>query len=227
MTREEFESILEEAFLEGYNNAYEEIEEILDEDYIDIEDDYEVYDEARNDTEYDNARKKVYRAGRDLAKNISFKGKPLDQFPAVRSAGKAWLALTGRMNKENTAKALAKHVNRMSKPVDDIDSKKVIRDALKQNSKFRKSKEGQNFIKQGIAIAKGAADRALKLKKDKKDLSYGTKKDIVNTKNALKNRFNKLAYIKSRFDKYGERAGNAFAKKYKDELDRYEKEFDS
>ena len=46
MTREEFESILEEAFLEGYNNAYEEIEEILDEDYIDIEDDYEVYDEA-------------------------------------------------------------------------------------------------------------------------------------------------------------------------------------
>jgi hypothetical protein len=45
MTREEFESILEEAFLEGYNNAIDEIEEILDEDYIDIEDDYEVYDE--------------------------------------------------------------------------------------------------------------------------------------------------------------------------------------
>ena len=46
MTREEFESILEEAFLEGYNNAIDEIEEILDEDYIDIEDDYEVYDEG-------------------------------------------------------------------------------------------------------------------------------------------------------------------------------------
>ena len=45
MTREEFESILEEAFLEGYNNAYEEIEEILDEDYIDIEDDMDSYNE--------------------------------------------------------------------------------------------------------------------------------------------------------------------------------------
>ena len=226
MTREEFESILEEAFLEGYNNAYDEIEEYLNEDYIDIDDDYEVYDEARDDTEYDNARKKVYRAGRDLAKNISFKGKPLDQSTAVKSAGKAWLALTGRMNKEHTAKALAKHVNRITKPVDDIDQKKFIKDALKNNAKFRKSKEGQNFIKQGIAIAKGAADRALKLKKDK-DLSYGAKKDLINTKNNFIKRANKLAYIKSRFDKYGERVGNAFMKKHKDELDKYEKEFDS
>ena len=46
MTREEFESILEEAFLEGYNNAIDEIEEILDEDYIDIEDDYGYYTES-------------------------------------------------------------------------------------------------------------------------------------------------------------------------------------
>ena len=42
MTRDEFESILEEAFMEGYNNAYEEVEEAINEayeedDYIDIE----------------------------------------------------------------------------------------------------------------------------------------------------------------------------------------------
>ena len=48
MTREEFESILEEAFIEGYNNAYEEIEEILDEDYIDIEDDMDSYNEEQD-----------------------------------------------------------------------------------------------------------------------------------------------------------------------------------
>ena len=219
MTKEEFNALLEEAFIAGYEDAYNEIEEFLDESY-------DFYNEAKDDTEYDVARKKVYRAGRDLAKNISFKGKPLDQSPAVRSAGKAWLALTGRMNKEHTAKALAKHVNRMTKPVDDIDSKKVVRDALKNSSKFRKSKQGQSFIKQGIAVAKGAADRALKLKKDK-DLSFGAKRDLANTKAALVKRAGKLAHIKSRLDKYGERVGNAFAKKNKDILDKYEKEFDS
>ena len=71
MTREEFESILEEAFLEGYNNAYEEIEEILDEDYIDIEDDYEVYDENLTDYQkYDIRREyeKYKKAHPDLTK---------------------------------------------------------------------------------------------------------------------------------------------------------------
>ena len=45
MTREEFESLLEEAFIEGYNNAMDEVEEILNEDYIDIEDDIDSYNE--------------------------------------------------------------------------------------------------------------------------------------------------------------------------------------
>ena len=48
MTREEFEALLEEAFIEGYNNAYEEIEEILDEDYIDIEDNMDSYNEEQD-----------------------------------------------------------------------------------------------------------------------------------------------------------------------------------
>ena len=46
MTRDEFEALLEEAFIEGYNNAYDEIEEVLNEDYIEIEDeDMDSYNE--------------------------------------------------------------------------------------------------------------------------------------------------------------------------------------
>ena len=42
MTRDEFDALLEEAFIEGYNNA---MDEIFDEDYIDIEDDMDSYNE--------------------------------------------------------------------------------------------------------------------------------------------------------------------------------------
>ena len=73
MTREEFESILEEAFLEGYNNAYEEIEEILDEDYIDIEDDYEVYDEDAHKRNI--GRHLGYAPGSDPGSDRAFKEK--------------------------------------------------------------------------------------------------------------------------------------------------------
>ena len=46
MTRDEFESILEEAYIEGYNSALEDIQEdILDEEAFDLEDDYEYYTE--------------------------------------------------------------------------------------------------------------------------------------------------------------------------------------
>ena len=46
MTREEFESILEECFIEGYNSALEDIEEdILDEEAYDLEKDYDYYTE--------------------------------------------------------------------------------------------------------------------------------------------------------------------------------------
>ena len=48
MTREEFESILEECFIEGYNTAIEDIQEdILDEEAYDLEDEYEYYTEEK------------------------------------------------------------------------------------------------------------------------------------------------------------------------------------
>ena len=47
MTREEFESILEEAYIEGYNTALEDIQEdILDEEAYDLEGEYEYYTES-------------------------------------------------------------------------------------------------------------------------------------------------------------------------------------
>ena len=46
MTRDEFESILEEAYIEGYNTAIEDIQEdILDEEAFDLEGDYDYYTE--------------------------------------------------------------------------------------------------------------------------------------------------------------------------------------
>ena len=52
MTREEFESILEEAYIEGYNTAIEDIQEdILDEEAYDLENEYGYYNEARMDRE--------------------------------------------------------------------------------------------------------------------------------------------------------------------------------
>ena len=49
MTREEFESILEEAYIDGYNSAIEDIQEdILNEEAYDLERDYEYYNESKN-----------------------------------------------------------------------------------------------------------------------------------------------------------------------------------
>jgi hypothetical protein len=48
MTREEFESILEEAYNDGYNQAIEDIQEdILDEEAFDLEGEYNYYTESR------------------------------------------------------------------------------------------------------------------------------------------------------------------------------------
>ena len=49
MTREEFESILEEAYIEGYNSAIEDIQEdILNEEAYDLEGEYDYYTESKN-----------------------------------------------------------------------------------------------------------------------------------------------------------------------------------
>ncbi len=63
MTRDEFESILEEAYIEGYNSALEDIQEdILDEEAFDLEDDYDYYTESNKETKARNREtaKKVW-----------------------------------------------------------------------------------------------------------------------------------------------------------------------
>ena len=48
MTRDEFESILEEVYMEGYNSALEDIQEdILDEEAYDLENEYNYYTEEK------------------------------------------------------------------------------------------------------------------------------------------------------------------------------------
>ena len=61
MTREEFESILEEAYIEGYNSALEDIQEdILDEESYDLEGEYEYYTESGRKS---NVRRKMMELG--------------------------------------------------------------------------------------------------------------------------------------------------------------------
>ena len=63
MTREEFESILEECFIEGYNSALEDIQEdILDEEAYDLERDYDYYTEGSISKHKD--RQAISRAAR-------------------------------------------------------------------------------------------------------------------------------------------------------------------
>ena len=114
MTREEFESILEEAFMAGYEDA---IGEIFDEDYdFDLEDDadsytedaeyYDYYNEARDDSKLDRFRKAVVKGLDAPAKELGFSDK------TRKSIGKAVLSGTGRMNPVHKAKAFAKHLGR-------------------------------------------------------------------------------------------------------------------
>ena len=61
LSREEFESILEECFIEGYNSALEDIEEdILDEEAFDLEREYnKVFQEKLDENDKLDIRKKL------------------------------------------------------------------------------------------------------------------------------------------------------------------------
>ena len=60
MTREEFESILEEAYNDGYNQAIEDIQEdILDEEAFDLEGEYNYYSETLSEGDKLNVKKLV------------------------------------------------------------------------------------------------------------------------------------------------------------------------
>lgn len=70
LSKEEFENILEECFMEGYNSALEEIFN-ESEDYIDSKDDYDVYDEeSGHDRHFLNKRGNQSWIGKDKSKKI-------------------------------------------------------------------------------------------------------------------------------------------------------------
>ena len=60
MTREEFESILEEAYIEGYNTAISDIQEdILDKEAYDLEGEYESILEMKDSRDPETKRKET------------------------------------------------------------------------------------------------------------------------------------------------------------------------
>ena len=76
MTREEFESLLEEAFIEGYNSVIEEIEEeVYDESKFDLEEEMDAYSEANDDTKFDKFRKALVKGLDAPAKELGVSNK--------------------------------------------------------------------------------------------------------------------------------------------------------
>ena len=85
MTKKEFESLLEEAFLEGYNDA---MEEIFSEDAsFDLEDEMDNYNENMSDTDKVNIKNDYKRYKQD---NPNAKPKELSHYLRYRVADKAW-----------------------------------------------------------------------------------------------------------------------------------------
>jgi len=81
LSREEFESILEEAYIEGYNTALEDIQEdILDEEAFDLEGDYKVYTEKVREDARSEANKKL----KEYSKKDDPRRKTLARLLAIR-----------------------------------------------------------------------------------------------------------------------------------------------
>jgi len=106
MTREEFESILEEAYIEGYNTAIEDIQEdILDEEAYDLENEYEYYTEANHDSKITRVGKALMRGGDEVAKELGVsKG-------TRKNIAKVGMNLIGNANPKLRAKLLAKNAS--------------------------------------------------------------------------------------------------------------------
>jgi len=108
MTREEFESILEEAYIEGYNTAIEDIQEdILDEEAYDLEGEYENYTEAWKPNEFIDykAQREYNKSGKnfeDLGKNKAdfMRSKILPKLHAHLSRGGTFTKVIDDINKE-------------------------------------------------------------------------------------------------------------------------------
>ena len=144
MTREEFESILEEAFMAGYEDAYEEIFEEdssfdlesemdsynEDDSSFDLEDECGYYNEARDDTKFDRFRKAVVKGLDAPAKELGVSNK------TRKELGKTALAITGKMNPKLKAKAFANHVFKGIKGAVK-DSNRVTKNAVQMASDAR------------------------------------------------------------------------------------------
>ena len=202
MTREEFESILEEAYIEGYNTAIEDIQEdILDEEAYDLENEYDYYTETRDDTEFDKGRKDAYKAVHQIAKRFG-----VDKSDTVKHLGKAYLAYTGRMKPDAARSAISKHIEKATRPIDDIDAKKVLKSY--SSGKYRRSDEGKSTIKKAMEFGKGLYTRHKQMQDaDKRHTPTQDDKKI-------ERRASKLGYIVDRLERRGKKIGGLFGKKY-------------
>jgi hypothetical protein len=146
MTREEFESILEEAYNDGYNQAIEDIQEdILDEEAFDLEGEYNYYTES--------TRRKNPRAAQ-MSRAIRYGervfGVPADdQYDAIRSIKQN----NGKPDYQNAYERLKKRRN-LNQRINDTSK---ATDFLKRNGLYGKNKEeiskhANNFVKHGGKI---------------------------------------------------------------------------
>ena len=125
MTREEFESILEEAYIEGYNTAIEDIQEdILDEEAYDLEGEYDYYTEGIGDTKATKFGKAIMRGGDIVAKELGVsKGTRKNMAKlGMNIIGNAKPALRAKLLAKNTGKvltSLAKDRDKIGKNVYD------------------------------------------------------------------------------------------------------------
>ena len=154
MTREEFESLLEEAFMAGYEDA---IDEIFEEDNtFDLEDEMDSYLEARDDTKFDRLRKAAIRGDSEVAKELGFSKQ------ARSNATRAFLAATGKGDGARRAKSFAKYASRLAY------------DAVKDSKKV-----GKNLYNAGIDAAGRAAEMRPELEKLDKNKNIQTKFNVA------------------------------------------------
>ena len=108
MTREEFESILEEAFMAGYNDAIDEV--FKEDNTFDLEDEMDSYDEAWKPSEFKSVKhaQDMIDAGHSgiskqtLGKNKAdfFRKRIIPRIGKGLSQGKTFGDMIGEINKE-------------------------------------------------------------------------------------------------------------------------------
>ena len=217
-TEEELYSLLEEAFEEGYNSAIDELEEVMNESEdssYDLEDEMdsyaeadeyeyedseypELFNEARNDTMWDKFRKGVYRGVGAYSKSFYNKDTPEDKekMNAMKNAGAAFLAATGRMKPKHAINAAVRKGERATRFMDDIDPNKPV-------ASYKKV-AGTGPIKGIKDIGKGAYNRLKELKKYSLEMMKDKNKAMANHGKVM----DAAMKIKNRGDKYNAMVDN-------------------